>query len=232
MAKYDPCRQQNAENGYEKAEVCLFGLTVKAAMFGAMLQQSAMSLHWRTKNKHPRVEAVGPAGVRSSWQFCSVEQFIYIWEYLGFTKTNMLQWLLLEQDINTRIDNMTSHQRVCVHENTLGVVCERPAVEFGEGDAQVRSLHHCQMCRVPAVQDVHHPNLIKNPFQNIPSIKQCKNKKQSPSTVKIRGKIWAFHQAQVSYWQGSDTCGPMRATSFLAVPWFRRDLPRTIAPRA
>lgn len=35
-----------------------------------------------------------------------------------------------------------------------------------------------------------------------------------------------------SYWQGSDTCGPMSATSFLDVLWLRRDLPKTMAPLA
>lgn len=62
-----------------------------------------------------------------------------------------------------------AHQCVCVHENTFGVMCEGPAVEFGEGDTQVGPLHHNQVCRVAAVQHVHHPHLIKDPLQHRPN---------------------------------------------------------------
>lgn len=61
-----------------------------------------------------------------------------------------------------------SHHCVCVHEDTFGVMCECPAVEFGEGDPQVRPLHHGQMRRVAAVQHVHHSDLVKDPPQHRP----------------------------------------------------------------
>lgn len=61
-----------------------------------------------------------------------------------------------------------SHHRVCVHEDTFGVMCESPALEFGEGDPQVRPLHHGQMRRVAAVQHVHHSDLVKDAPQHRP----------------------------------------------------------------
>lgn len=47
-------------------------------------------------------------------------------------------------------------------------MCESPAMEFGEGDAQVRPLHHGQVRRVAAVEHVHHPHLVKDPSQHRP----------------------------------------------------------------
>lgn len=63
---------------------------------------------------------------------------------------------------------LVSHQSVCVHEHTLAVVCEGPAVEFGEGDTQVGTLHERQMSRIARVHDVHHANLIENALQCFP----------------------------------------------------------------
>lgn len=66
----------------------------------------------------------------------------------------------------------SSHQCVCVHENTFGIMCESPAVEFGEGDAQVRPLHHGQVRRVAAVQHVHQPHLVVDSPQHRPEDSQ------------------------------------------------------------
>lgn len=55
-----------------------------------------------------------------------------------------------------------SHQSVCVHEHTLAVVRESPAVQFGECHSQVRTLHQRQVSHVARVQDVHHTHLVKN----------------------------------------------------------------------
>lgn len=61
------------------------------------------------------------------------------------------------------------------------------------------------------------------------------------SPIKVENKMWQVMLKGVivkcglevsSYWQGSDTCGPMSATSFLDVLWLRRDLPKTMAPLA
>lgn len=57
---------------------------------------------------------------------------------------------------------LVSHQGVRIHEHTLAVVCEGPAVEFGEGDTQVRTLHEGQVSRIARVHDVHQANLIEN----------------------------------------------------------------------
>lgn len=48
-------------------------------------------------------------------------------------------------------------------------MCQCPAVEFSEGDTQLRSLHQCQVCRVATVQDVHQSHLIVEPLQNRPN---------------------------------------------------------------
>lgn len=68
------------------------------------------------------------------------------------------------------------HQCVGVHEDAFGVVRERPAVEFGEGDPKVGPLHHGQVCRVAAVEDVHHPHLVKDHPQHTPKEMKNKNK--------------------------------------------------------
>lgn len=60
------------------------------------------------------------------------------------------------------------HQCVCVHENTFGVMCESPAMEFGEGDPQVRPLHHGQVCRVATIEHIHHSHLVKDALQHSP----------------------------------------------------------------
>ena len=68
---------------------------------------------------------------------------------------------------------ISSHHCVCIHENTFGVLCECPAMEFGEGDPQVRPLHHGQVCRVTAVQHIHQPHLVKDPLQAGPEQSHC-----------------------------------------------------------
>lgn len=55
-----------------------------------------------------------------------------------------------------------SHQSVCVHEHTLAVVCESPAVQFGECHSQVGTLHQGQMSHIARVHNVHHTHLVKN----------------------------------------------------------------------
>lgn len=45
-------------------------------------------------------------------------------------------------------------------------------MEFGEGDAQVRPLHHGQVCRVAAVQHIDHPHLVKDSLQHGPNDSQ------------------------------------------------------------
>lgn len=62
-----------------------------------------------------------------------------------------------------------AHHSVGIHENTLGVMREGPAVEFGEGHAQVGSLHHGQVCCVATVQHIHHPHLIVDPLERRPN---------------------------------------------------------------
>lgn len=51
-------------------------LTVKAAVFRAILEQFAVRLQRRAIDKHPGVEAVWPAGIRGGGQLFSVEQLI------------------------------------------------------------------------------------------------------------------------------------------------------------
>ncbi len=63
---------------------------------------------------------------------------------------------------------MWTHQCVCVHKHTLGVVCESPAVQLGESDTQIRSLHHGQVCRVPAVQHIHQHDFIEDLLKHCP----------------------------------------------------------------
>lgn len=46
------------------------------------------------------------------------------------------------------INRFLSHQCVCIHEHTLAILCERPAVQFGERHSQVRALHQGQMSRI------------------------------------------------------------------------------------
>lgn len=55
-----------------------------------------------------------------------------------------------------------SHQRVRIHEHTLAVVCESPAVQFGERHSQIRTLHEGQVSRIARVHNVHHAHLVKN----------------------------------------------------------------------
>lgn len=59
------------------------------------------------------------------------------------------------------------HQRVCVHEHTLAVVGQSPAVQLGERHSQVRTLHQGQMSHVTRVHNVHHTDLVKNGAQRI-----------------------------------------------------------------
>lgn len=67
-----------------------------------------------------------------------------------------------------RILTSEPHQCVRVQENTFAVLRESPTVEFGEGDPQVRPLHHGQVRRVAAVENVHHSHLVKNFLQHGP----------------------------------------------------------------
>lgn len=68
--------------------------------------------------------------------------------------------------------NVLVHQCVCIHENTFGVMCQSPAVEFSEGDAKVRPLHQGQVCCVATVQHIHHLHLIIDPLQHRPNDSQ------------------------------------------------------------
>ena len=58
-----------------------------------------------------------------------------------------------------------THQTVGVEEDTFGELCERPAVEFGERDAQLRPRHERQVRRVSRVQHVHTDDVIKRTRQ-------------------------------------------------------------------
>lgn len=66
-------------------------------------------------------------------------------------------------------------------------MCERPAVQFGEGDAQVRPLHHGKVRRVAAVQHVHQPHLVIDPPQHSPNdLQYYEMKRHQPSKWKKR----------------------------------------------
>lgn len=69
------------------------------------------------------------------------------------------------------VNRSLSHQCVSVHEHTLAVLRERPAVQFGERHPQVRTLHQGQMSWIAWIHHVHHMHLIKNGAQHI-SIEQ------------------------------------------------------------
>lgn len=136
----------------------------------------------------------------------------------------------------------SSHQCVGVHEDTFWVMYERPAVEFGEGDPQVRPLHHRQVSCVTTVQHIHQPHLVIDPLQHQPNgshylewiagIVYLQTRLQRNGTGCDSEVLCHCWEVKVSYWQGSDTWGPMRATSFLDVLCLRRDLPKTMAPLA
>lgn len=55
-----------------------------------MLQQEAMRLQRRLEDKHPAVEAIGPAGIRGRGELAPVEQVIDIGEHLGKQNTGYL----------------------------------------------------------------------------------------------------------------------------------------------
>lgn len=126
------------------------------------------------------------------------------------------------------VNRSLSHQCVSVHEHTLAVLRERPAVQFGERHPQVRTLHQGQVSQIAWIHHVHHMHLIKNGAQHI-SIKQTvwfTSARMSPLILREWLNSWC------RYLQGSATCSPTRATSFLVVLWLRNDWPRTIAPFA
>lgn len=76
-----------------------------------------------------------------------------------------------------------THQCVCIHEDTFGVVCEHPAVELCEGYPQVRPFHHGQVCCVPAIQHIHQPNLV------VDSTKHCSETDKTPNI----STLWMEH---------------------------------------
>jgi len=47
------------------------------------------------------------------------------------------------------------YQRVGVHEDALGVLRQSPALQLGEGEAQLRSTEQLEVGRVLTVQNVH-----------------------------------------------------------------------------
>lgn len=63
-------------------------------------------------------------------------------------------------------------------------MCESPTMEFGEGDPQVGPLHHGQVCRVAAIQHIHHPHLVKNSLQHRPKDSQY-YQNESALTVQV-----------------------------------------------
>lgn len=128
-----------------------------------MLQQFGVCLLRWAKHKHTRVEAVGPAGVRSSRELLPVKQLVDIGQHLG--RSTSAQG---EKSVAAVTPEPKSHHRVRVHEDTFGEMRESPAVEFGEGDPQFRPLHHGQVRRVAAVQHVHHQDIVKDPPQHGP----------------------------------------------------------------
>ncbi|TNN78293.1 hypothetical protein EYF80_011533 [Liparis tanakae] len=58
---------------------------------------------------------------------------------------------------------------VGVHEHTLAVVCEAPAVQLGEGHAEVGTLHQRQVSRVARVHHVHQEHLVEDGAEGIPT---------------------------------------------------------------
>ena len=55
-----------------------------------------------------------------------------------------------------------SDQRVCVEENTLGVVDELPAVQLGEGDSELWTFQKFQIFGVFAVKNLHVDDLVES----------------------------------------------------------------------
>lgn len=50
-------------------------------------------------------------------------------------------------------------------------------MEFGKGDAQVRSFHHGQVCSIPTVQHIHQPDFIIDLTKHCPKNIQKQSEK-------------------------------------------------------
>jgi len=64
------------DDNNEKAELSC--VTIEAAVLPGVLQEAVVCVQGRSEHKHPGVEAVGPAGVRSCRQLVSVEQLVHV----------------------------------------------------------------------------------------------------------------------------------------------------------
>lgn len=72
--------------------------------------------------------------------------------------------------LHKRFCSLFSHHGVCVHEHTLAVVRQSPAVQLGQRHPQVRALHQGQMSRIARVHNIHQAHLIKDALQRIPGV--------------------------------------------------------------
>lgn len=118
----------------------LYLLTIKAAFRDGERQEGFVGVIVGTEDKNARIKTVRPAWVGGGWEFFSVEQLI-----AGL-----------------------QHEGVRVQEDALVEVGETPAVQFGEGDAQVGTREQRQVHSVLRVQNVHKVHLIENCLQLIP----------------------------------------------------------------
>lgn len=115
-------------------------LTIKAAFGDGERQEGFVGVIVGTEDKDARIKTIRPARVGGGWEFFSVEQLV-----AGL-----------------------QHEGVCIQEDTLVELGESPAVQFGEGDAEVGTREQRQVHSVLRVQHVHKVHLIKNSLQLIP----------------------------------------------------------------
>jgi len=61
------------------------------------------------------------------------------------------------------------YQRVGVHEDALGELCEAPAVQLGEGHSELGSRQQLQVVSVVTVMDVHYCHHVIQLLQMMPT---------------------------------------------------------------
>ena len=56
--------------------------TIKTSLTDGKINDVWVRLQWWLENKNTRVEAIGPSGIRGSWQFLSIKELITILDNL------------------------------------------------------------------------------------------------------------------------------------------------------
>lgn len=120
-----------------------------------------------------------------------------------------------------------THECVCVQKDTFAVLGQCPAVDFGKGDAKLRTSQQGQVHIVSAVHQVDLDDLVKHVIEGDPGERQ-QQVKLNPCV--IFSFVRLEKSKEVTHLDCLEMFGVTKTTKLRVVPWCLKLLATTMAP--